>query len=198
MKDAAFQMIRSQFRPKLIFNFMVDLLRQKHIELPPYNTLLTIITDAIAAYDESLIHRLGIALTAEQKTALDSLIQTQNESYELTSLKNFRPELTNKNILSNVEKLKTLQAIFKQIEPLLSTLDLNGDAIRYYGELVKHYRVQQITRRSALSRYLHLLTFTAYQVFSFEDWLTDTLLTTCRRTLNLSYKNYQSKQLEEI
>lgn len=54
LKTAASKMITSQFRPKLIFNFMVDLLRQKRIELPTYNTLLTIITDAMKAYDDTL------------------------------------------------------------------------------------------------------------------------------------------------
>lgn len=39
LKSASKKMIQSQFRPQLIFNFMVEHLRHKRIELPTYNTL---------------------------------------------------------------------------------------------------------------------------------------------------------------
>ena len=50
LKKSVKVMIRSQFRPKLIFNFMVDLLCQKRTELPPYNMLHAIIVNAIGEY----------------------------------------------------------------------------------------------------------------------------------------------------
>lgn len=202
LKDSAAQMIRSQFRPKLIFNFMIDLLRQRQIELPAYNTLLIIINDAVSAYDTLLLDRLEMQLTPAHKTALDQLLEkTPTDemgiyTYRLSSLKHFNPEMSNKSIHSNVEKLKFLHSIFKTIEPLLGSLQLNGDAIRYYGELVRQYQMQQITRRSELHRYLYLLAFSAYQVFSFADWLTDTLLMAARKSFNLARKDYQNKQLE--
>lgn len=202
LKESVAQMIRSQFRPKLIFNFMIDLLRQRQIELPPYHTLLTIVTDAIAAYDKLLLDQLAVQLTDNHRAALDQLLEkipTEEigiYTYRLSSLKQFDPEISNKNIHSNVEKLRRLHPIFKTIEPLLSSLQLNGDAIRYYGELVRQYQIQQITRRSELRRYLYLLAFTAYQVFSFEDWLTDTLLSAARKSFNLAQKDYQTKRLE--
>ena len=202
LKDSVAQMIRSQFRPKLIFNYMIDVLRQRQIELPSYNTLSTLITDAFSTYDKLLLDRLEVQLTAVHKVSLDQLLEKKPTdevgiyTYRLSGLKHFNPEMSNKNIHSNVEKLKCLHPIFKTIEPLLGSLQLTGDAIRYYGELVRQYQMQQITRRSELRRYLYLLAFTAYQVYSFEDWLTDTLLAVARKSFNLAQKDYQTKRLE--
>ncbi|MEM6699233.1 MAG: DUF4158 domain-containing protein, partial [Bacteroidota bacterium] len=202
LKSAASKMIQSQFRPKLIFDFMVDLLRQKRIELPSYNALLTLITDAIKAYDASLLDNLQKHLTLEHKAALDRLVergnedQIDNQAYPMTELKYFDPMDSNKSINANVEKLKLIQSIHKEVYPLINLLSLNGDAIRYYGELVIHYKVHQITRRTVLSKYLHLLAFITYQLYQFEDWLTDTLLIECKSIFNKVRKEYKERELK--
>jgi hypothetical protein len=110
--------------------------------------------------------------------------EASNHPYRITWLKYFNPKDSLKDIKANVEKLRSLQEIFKMIQPLIDALDLNQDAIRYYGELVKHYQIQQITRRSELSKYLYLLAFTAYQLYQLEDWLTDALLLETRKIFN--------------
>lgn len=202
LKKSVNAMIRSQFRPKLIFNFMVDLLRQKRIELPPYNSLQTIIVDAIGEYARSLMTNLERHLRPDHKAAMDILLQKLTDSqafnhpYRITWLKYFNPKDTLKGIKANVEKLRSLQEIFRVIQPLIGALDLNPDAIRYYGELVKHYQIQQITRRSELSKYLYLLAFTAYQLYQLEDWLTDTLLLETRKIFNQAQHEHKQKQFE--
>lgn len=82
------------------------------------------------------------------------------------------------------------------IQSLINVLDLNPDTIRYYGELVKHYQIQQITRRSELHKYLYLLAFTAYQLYQLEDWLTDTLLLETRKIFNQAQHEHKQKQFE--
>jgi len=201
LKTAASKMIQSQFRPKLIFNFMVDLLQQKRIELPAYNTLLTIITDAIKSYDDNLLVALQIHLTQQHKVALDRLLErtsnyiSDNQPYPITLLKHFDPTHTNKSINANVEKLLLIQSIYKVVHPLIELLKLNRDAIRYYGELVIHYKVYQITRRTAPSKYLLLLAFIAYQLYRFEDWMMDTLLEECKTIFNQVRREYKEREL---
>lgn len=202
LKTTASKMIQSQFRPKLIFNFMVDILRQKRIELPAYNTLLTIITDAIKTYDDNLLTSLDQHLSHQHKSALDKLLErtvnntSDNQAYPITLLKYFNPTDNNKNINANVEKLLLIQSIYKEVHPLIGLLTLNGDAIRYYGELVIHYKVYQITRRSESSKYLLLLAFVTYQLYQFEDWLTDTLLVQCKTIFNQVRREFKDKELD--
>jgi len=200
LKNAARKMIISQFRTKLIFNFMVDLLRQKRIELPSYNTLFTIINDAIKTYDTNLMSTLKEHLSPQHKTALDKLFektmdsQSENQPFPFTLLKNFDPTNSNKSIHANVKKLMLIQSIYKVVHPLIGLLELNGDAIRYYGEVVIHYKAHQITRRSELSRYLHLLGFITYQLYQFEDWLTDTLLLECKTIFNQVRREFKERE----
>lgn len=195
-------MIQSQFRPKLIFNFMIGLLRQKRIELPTYHTLLTIITDAVKAYDDSLLAALQKHLTPEHKTALDTLLGRTIEHpsliqpYPITLLKYFDPADSNKSIQANVEKTLLIQNIYNAVHPLIDLLSLNGDAIRYYGELVIHYKAHQLTRRRELPKYLYLLAFITYQLYQIEDWLTDTLLAACKTAFNQVRREYKEKELD--
>ena len=74
LQAAARQMIQSQFRPKLVFDFMLDVLREQRIELPSYHQLQTIISTAIKAYDKVLLNRLETHLTDTQASVLDSLL----------------------------------------------------------------------------------------------------------------------------
>ena len=116
--------------------------------------------------------------------------------YLLTDLKYFDPTDSTKSIKANIEKLMQIQAISKVVHPLIDILKLNPDAIRYYGELVIHYRVHQLKRRSTLSKYLHLLAFVVYQLCQFEDQLTDILLLECRSVKNQVRKAHLEKRLE--
>ena len=203
LKTAANKMIQSQFRPKLIFNFMVEHLRQKRIELPSYNTLQTLIAKAVREYAKSLLDNLDTHLTDSHKKAMDKLLErppvnerADNAPYPLTELKNFDTTDSTKSIKSNIEKLLQIQHIAKIVYPLIDKLKLNPDAIRHYGELVIHYKIDQIKRRKALSKYLHLLAFVVYQLCQFEDQLTDILLLECKSVKNLVRKEHLERKLE--
>lgn len=117
--------------------------------------------------------------------------------YCLTWLKEFNPKDKPKSIKENVEKLKYLQTTFDLIEPVLKQLNLNDEAIRYYGEMVIRYQVAQINRRKTINKHLHLMSFVAYQLHRFSDWLTDILLAQTRRALNTAKRIHEQKQLEK-
>lgn len=207
LKTASSKMIQSQFRPQLIFNFMIEYLRHKRIELPTYNTLQIIIADAIRDYDRTLLQNLDTHLTEAHKKALDKLLErpidhneagqlSDKKPYLLTDLKYFDPTDNTKTIKTNIEKLLQIQEIAKVVHPLIDILKLNPDAIRYYGELVIHYRIHQLKRRKAAAKYLHLLAFVRYQLCQFEDLLTDILLLKCRSVNNQVRKAHLEKRLE--
>ncbi|MEM9888916.1 MAG: DUF4158 domain-containing protein, partial [Bacteroidota bacterium] len=199
LQTAVSKMIQSQFRPKLIFNFMLDWLRQKRIELPTYHSLQNIILEAIKAYDDSLRTLLEDHLKEEHKAALDKLMERKESAsyqpYPITILKYFDPTDSNKSIQGNIEKLLLIQEVYKVIHPLIDALQLNGDAIRYYGELVIHYQVHQLSRREPYSKYLYLLAFVAYQLYQFEDALVDTLLLQCKHIFNQIRKTHKEQEL---
>lgn len=184
--------INAQLRPKLIIDYLLEWLEKKRIESPPYNRLQTLITDAIAAHKQMLLEKLKKHLTKDHKSAMNQLFEQSgdpsNQPYLLTQLKALVPSEKNKHIKANLDKLRIIGEIFQQINPLIQKLGLHADAIRYYGELVIHYRVSQINQKRELDQYLHLLAFVAYQVSTFEDWMVDTFLSGCKTAINLAHK----------
>jgi len=196
-------LLRSKLRPRLIFYFMLEKLQEKNIELPTYHSLQKIIAQALKNYELDLSKQIEQHLTAAQKQSLDKLLDKpisladSKSPYCLTWLKEFNPKDKPKTIKENVEKLKYLQTTFDQINPLLNQLNLNDEAIRHYGEMVIRYQVAQINRRKAINKYLHLMSFVAYQLHRFSDWLTDILLAQTQRALNMAKRIHEQKQLEK-
>ena len=193
--------IHAQLRPKLIIDYLLEWLEKKRIESPPYNRLQTLITDAISLYKDQLLEKLKKHLKPKHKTALNLLFQQSgdpsNQPYLLTELKELIPSEKNKYIKANLEKLHRIWEIFDELKSLIKKLGLHADAIRYYGELVIHYRVSQINQKKELDQYLHLLAFVAYQVYTFEDWMMDTFLSGCKSALNLANKAVKDHLYEQ-
>jgi len=184
--------VQAQLRPRLILDHLLEWLETKRIELPSYHQLQQLVTDAIGAHKQQLLSLLEKHLIPMHEAALDQLFQQVgapiNQPYLLTHLKKLTPSEQNKYVKANLEKLRIIWEIFTVVQPLIQQIGLKADAIRYYGELVIHYEVFQISRRKKLDQYLLLLAFVAYQVYCFEDWMVDTFLSGCRTALNQAQK----------
>ncbi len=179
--------VQSHLQPKLMLDAVLTFLEQQRIERPSYFALHTLITKAVRQRHQQLRQKLEALLEPSHRQALDTLLkqqQTGHELYTLTQLKKLHLSDRPKHIRANLEKLHQLWTLFRIVEPLSVELDLRDGALRFFGELVLHYKVSQITRRTEADRYLLLLAFVAYQIRQFEDWMTDTFLAACRSMLN--------------
>jgi hypothetical protein len=186
-------------RAHLILGNILDWLEYRHIELPSYYALQTILTIAIRKRDRTLHQTLDKLLQPNHKTALDHLLIKSNAAatentkavYAFTSLKKLIRKDNPKSIRANIDKHELVWQIFQQIQSLLPELELNEAAIRYFGELVIKYKSSQITQRSLADKYLLLLGFTAFQIRSYEDQLVDILLSACRGGLNTAHHKHK-------
>lgn len=183
-------------RAHLLLNIVLEDLEHRHIELPSYHTLQTILTIVIRRRNRVLRQKLEGLLQDNQKLALESLLLKSNDStnkstYVFTNLKKLIRKDNPKSIRSNIEKHHTVWEIYKEIEPLLAQLELNESAIRYFGELVIKYKSHQIIRRTSADKYLLLLGFIAFQMRQFEDQLIDTILSACRSGFNAAEKEHK-------
>jgi len=183
-------------RPHLILGNILDCLEHRHIELPSYYALQTILTIAIRKRDRTLHQALNKFLQTSHKTALDQLLIKSNSEntgavYVFTNLKKLIRKDNPKSIRANIDKHELIWQIFEQIKSLPPQLELNEAAIRYFGELVIKYKSSQITQRSLVNKYLLLLGFTAFQIRSYEDQLVDILLSACRGGLNTAHNQHK-------
>ncbi|MEM7373829.1 MAG: Tn3 family transposase [Bacteroidota bacterium] len=184
--------VKAQVRPKLVLEYLLDWLEKSRIEFPAYHSLQTLVADAIMAHKKKLIARLNEHLTSAHKAALDRLLEQDgdpsNQPYLLTKLKKLIPSEKQKHIKTNLETLNLIWEIFDQVAPLIELIGLHPDAIRYYGELVLHFRMTQLTQKHKTDQYLYLLAFVAYQIYICEDWMVDTFLSGCKSAINQAQK----------
>lgn len=180
----------------MILNIIIEDLLHRHIELPSYSILQTILTITLRRRNRELHQKLNNLLQENHKTVLESLILKVNSNtnqavYVFSHLKKLVRKDNPKTIRVNIEKHRLIWEVYEQIQPLLPQLELNESAIRYFGELVLKYKSNQIIRRSATDKYLLLLGFTAFQIRQFEDQLVDTFLSACKSGFHAVEKEHK-------
>jgi len=183
-------------RAALILGNTLGWLEFRHIELPSYYMLQTILTLAIRKRNRTLHQKLDKLLLENHKTALDPLLlkvstEVNQSTYVFMSLKKLIRKDNAKSVRLNIEKHQLMLGIYNQINLLVPKLNLNEAAIRYFGELVIKYKSNQIIRRSKADKYLLLLGFTAFQIRNYEDQLIDIFLSACRSGINAAYKKHK-------
>jgi len=183
-------------RAALILGNILEWLEFRHIELPSYYMLQTILTIALRKRNQALHQKLGKLLLEHHKVALNPLLlkantQASQSIYVFMSLKKLIRKSNAKSIRLNIEKHELIWQIYKQVHFLLPKLTLNEAAIRYFGELVIKYKSNQIIRRSKTDKYLLLLGFAAFQIRNYEDQLVDILLAACRSAINTVHNKHK-------
>ena len=195
-----------QTRPALMLDALVDSLRERRIEIPPYNTLREIITDALDAFDTHLQAVIEEHLTLTDREVLDTLLDNTSQPgqaqpagrYPLTRLKHISQSMQPRQIAERVALFCQLKALFVPLAPLIVRLDLADETIRYYAQYVLDNRSVHLAGR-VHERYLRLLAFITHQYLSVGDALILTLqkavvlvVNDCERTIRDQY--YQSRQ----
>src|SRR5439155_1213321 len=119
------------------------------------------------------------SLTKESKALLDTLLNKENGiRYRLTLLKRFSHSTRPAKIKSNIADLVLLQGLFQTIEPIIKSLQLTNEGMKYYAYAAIKFDIFQMTRRAETERYLYLLAFIANQYYTLQDLLIDVFIQT--------------------
>ena len=188
VKQAIQEQIYSRESPKLIFDYILEWLEWRRIELPTYYNLQTVITQAIRLRDRQVKLQFSQLLTNEQRTALDQLLEKQTDKvraeYVFKKLQVLSPSDAPKQIRNNIAKLEIVQSIFETIQPLIKQLPINDNAIQHFGTLLQNFESSHLIRKEPIDRYFHLALFCTYQRYIFEDWMTRTFVNVCKLATN--------------
>jgi len=79
LMDEALSLCSNQMKPKLMFIWLAELLRQKKIEVPGYYTLSEVITNALKTYEKNLLSLMEDHLNKKTKELLDELLEISEE-----------------------------------------------------------------------------------------------------------------------
>jgi len=195
-----------QIKPALLLDNLAAYLQERHVEIPTYNTLRVLLTDALSAYETHLEALIETHLQPADRLLLDALLQKQGLDedtplttfrYELTHLKRISQSMQPKAIASRVSLFVRLKTMFGQLAPVISRLELSDDTIRYYAQYVLDNRSTLMAER-LYERYLRLLAFVTHQYLLVGDALILTLQKAVATTVNsceqqLKEQYYQSR-----
>lgn len=189
------QLVKVQYRAKLVLLETVQLLTRRKITTPSYNVLATIIASAINNHQNELNSIIETNLTTVQKKKLDDLLGKVAGSgsddkwrYQVTLLKTPSQSTAPAKIKSNISDLSELLAFYLEFKPLLAKLGLSYMCLRFYASSVVKLQVHQVIRRKDSRRYLHLIAFIACQTLKLQDMLIDTLLLAVQAAKNSTEK----------
>ena len=171
-------MARLHLKPRLVFDRCTDFLWQKHIQVPKTGTLTGLIRQGLNRRKAELVGLMDAHLTDQARRLLDSLFSTPDDQnqYRLTLLKKLSQSTKPSLVRETVADFETLATLYRQLEGILTILELGHAGIRYYAGSVIRSRMFQLQQRSAADRFIHAAAFVAHQFFRIQDNLVDVLL----------------------
>jgi hypothetical protein len=188
-------LLSKQVRLKDIFESLLLFLEKKRVEIPSYNILAHIITDAFRRYQKDIVARIEMCLSQEGRTVFDTLLaideayQTPEKQdlklkrYKITLLKGTQQAIRPSRIQENIVHLLALKEYFQRAQPVIRALQLGIETIRHYATIANKAQIPQISRRST-EKYLYLLAFVAHQYYSLQDALSDIFLRSVQSAIN--------------
>lgn len=187
-------MMRSQLKPKLIFERCLDLLIQNRITLPHSNSLTELIRDGLKQRKQELAELVDSNLLPGIRQLLDDLfeIDSRNNRYRLTLLKKLSQSTKPTKIKESVSDFKMMLELYRQFADVLPILGLGSEGIRYYAGSVVKSQIFQLARRTDPDRYVHAISFITHQLYRLQDNLVDIWLSVVR-----SFQNAVSREHKE-
>lgn len=184
-------MVRSQLKPKLIFERCLDLLIQKRVTLPHSFLLSDVVRANLKQRRSELNTLVDNHLSSNTRQLLDDLFEIEQEQnrYRLTLLKKQSQSTRPTKIKESVANFQTLSELHGQFTNVLSILELGTEGIRYYAGSVAKSQIFQLTRRTDSDRYVHAIAFITHQFYRLQDNLVDVWLSVVR-----SFQNTVSRE----
>ena len=197
-------MVRSQSRPKLILRELVEILARRKIEVPSYFTLSALITEQMNYHKEELIKLIDSKLTTRTRKLLDALMERDEnqqpsklQRYKLTLMKKFSYAIKPAKIKSNVKDLVILRELYQELEPLIETLDLTREGLKYFAQYVLKARTWQISIKAEEDRYLHTVAFVVHQYYKLQDLLIDMVLSSVGQCINGAKRELKNQVFDQ-
>jgi len=165
--------------PRQIFIELLQLLYQRHIEVPTYNRLVALISQHYLAYEHSLLSHVKENLSVENREKLEELLTVEAGKNPglLGQLKLINQSLKPKAIQASVRLFHRVHYYFEGLLTLMNFLKLSEHNCTYYATWVKKAKLSQLKQFPNKDRtYLHLTAFLQNQFYLRQDSFVDILL----------------------
>lgn len=204
--DELTPLILSHIKPKAMFEAMVESLRRRHVEVPSYHALSSIIITELRKHRKSLAETIDQKLSEEDRQFLDTLMEKVVDErtgkvmnqYRLTWFKKSSQSLRPRKIRGNIDDMKVLKELYHRVEDIVKTLHLSSEGIQFFANSVIKSNYLQVERRADEDRYLHLITFIVHKYFQMQDSLIDTFLQSYQNVINHAMRQEKERIVNEL
>lgn len=177
--------VARHYSPGQILLEVIDLLKIKRIEIPRYNRFALVITQAISDFEKNLLKLIEKEITKELREKFDAIFETSKTSYSAISrLKTISHSRKPKIIKESIQDFQLIQELYKISLPIIASLNLHIDTIKYYATWLRKASLFQINQLHFNKRYLYLISFLIHQYQLRQDIFGEILLTCVQATQN--------------
>lgn len=204
IKAHALWLVQRQMSMKQLFLSIVDFLWNNKIELPGYNTIGTVISNAYENFESGLIDILSSKLTRVHFEKLNLLINSAHNpdkksihKSHISFLKKLSHSLDASEIKSTVKSFLEIKAYFYEFSAIISELNLSDQATEYFAIWFQKSTTLQIRGiANKLKLFLYLLCYIKHQYYVRNDFLVDILLKSVQGSINSAHKQLSQKEKE--
>jgi len=202
LKKEASYMTSRHLKLEFMFISLVDFLKRKKIEVPTYYAISEIITATLTDYEKKLSDVIENNITDEHKESLEELFgdaercykkeqdNLEIKRYKLTWLKRSYQSLREHKIKQNIYDLEYLKSLFFHLEPLIKSLNLSPEVIKYYAYIVIKSQAFQMYRRNE-KKVLFLTAFIIHRFYDLQDTLMETLVQSVQGALTKTINTHK-------
>lgn len=201
--EEAKALLTIRMKPKIIFLALIDFLKLRKIQIPQFNVFSELITDVLKLYENEVLDVISSKLTVEQKNLIEELLKKEiNNSdskihkYKLTLLRKSNQSSRPLKIKENIQDLVYIKKLFNELIPIIESLQLSPEVIRYYAFIVKKSEIFQLIRREPEKRYLLLIAFVIHHYYQLNDILIQVLLKSVQSAINTAIREQKENLFE--
>ncbi|MGP6192138.1 MAG: Tn3 family transposase [Vulcanimicrobiaceae bacterium] len=176
------QTARISAKPIFLFQTLAHHLDLRRVVVPGYSFLQDIVSGALATERTRLTAILERKLDRTTSAALDALYVKRDGLYAITPLKRDPKDFSSKEMEREIDRCRSLEALYRTAQTVLPELGISNDNIAYYAALIDYYTVQKLQQLSVGMVRLYLLCFLLQRYQRINDSLVEAFIYHVRKT----------------
>ncbi|MFC6280023.1 MULTISPECIES: Tn3 family transposase [Polaromonas] len=173
-KAQRFAMLSTQ--PIYILREVLQHLANRRTVAPGYTYLQDLVSRAVTGERKRITQLLDQALPAEVQLALDELLQADDGTYRISTLKHEPKDFSNKQLRQEVARRKRFGPLHEFAQTFLATTGLSNESVKYFASLVQFYTVYKLRRMALPTVRLYLLCFAYHRLRQINDNLVEAFI----------------------
>lgn len=168
-------LVKNLSKPIIIFQELLIYFKQKRVILPEYTVIQNIVGKELMLEEKRLQNLVTKHVPDSIITLLTQLLDADDISETIVSLKQHPKNFNFKQIQQELEKHKTYYPLYEFSKKFLSMLGISQENIKYYASLVHYYNKYRLKELPRQLSHLYLLCYSYNRFQIMNDHLIQTL-----------------------